>query len=54
MTKEQLDNILGQIDLCDLFDEMKIQDQQPNVYQNDVEGIDQLIAKMDKITIEKE
>lgn len=53
MTKEQLDELLGQIDLCELFDDMKIDDK-PNTYENEVEGIDELIKGMEKISIEKD
>ena len=44
---------MGEIELCDLMDELKLTDAQPNTYENDVEGIDELISRMEKVTLDK-
>lgn len=52
MNEHEKKEALKDIELCELFDEMKLDDQ-PNTYQNDIDGIDELVSKMEKITIDK-
>lgn len=52
MGEKEVKEALGEIDLCELLDELKIVDNEPNTYQNDMEGIEELVSKMSKITIE--
>ena len=55
LTQEELDEIKDELDLEDLMDDMNIDDQKEEankeVEEND--DIDDLIAKMDKVTIER-
>lgn len=53
LKEEQKKQVMGEIELCELMDELKLGDVQPNTYENDVEGIDQLISRMEKVTLEK-
>lgn len=55
MTQEELDEVLGELDLCEMLDDLKIEDlnkesEKPGV---ELDGIDDLISKMEKVTIEK-
>ena len=57
MTKEELEEALGELDLCEMLDDLKIEEVvEKNKEQPDEEneGIDDLIAKMENVTIEKE
>ncbi len=59
MTKQQLDDALGQIEICELFDDLalddtkKEEDKKVEEAGQELDGIDDLIARMQKVTIEK-
>lgn len=59
MTKQQLDDALGQIEICELFDDLalddtkKEEDKKVEEAGQELDGIDDLIARMEKVTIEK-
>ena len=60
MTKEELDEALGELELCDMLDDLKIEEveeknkEAEGEEEGENEGIDELISKMEKVTIEKE
>lgn len=60
MTKQQLDEVLGEIEICELLEDMNMQDKKRQIEGKEagegeeLDGIDDLIARMDKVTIEKE
>lgn len=57
MGKEELDKELEDMQLVDMMEDMKIREPEKEEEANNneqAEGIDELISKMDKVTIEKD
>ena len=57
MTKDQLDDVLGELQICDLLEDMDLgnaeKENVANVVEEDNQAIDDLILKMEKVTIDK-
>jgi hypothetical protein len=53
MSKQQLEQEIEDMELVGLMEDMEIKDQGELKEGEEAEGIDDLIAKMEKVTIEK-